>query len=108
MWLLHQQMSKNQKNLYWSSLSRQSCCKFSLNCNYYSGISVVCLVIVVVSNVGELRSVRRYKRGHLSQVEVQNESLILLGEPLGKYHKVEAIKRLNIYIWLVRPSSGVT
>ena len=42
----------------------------SLNCNCHSVVSVVCLVIFVVSNVGELRSVRCYKRGDLLQVEV--------------------------------------
>ena len=48
---------KNKKNLYWFSLSRLQAitCKCSLNCNYYSVIS---LVIVKVSNVGELRYVR--------------------------------------------------
>ena len=51
---------KKKNNLYWSNLSRlyTITCKCSLNCNYYSVISVVCLVRVVVSNVGELRSVQ--------------------------------------------------
>ena len=35
--------------------------------------------------------------GHLVTVKkIKNQDL--LGEPLGKYHKIEALKRLNIYI----------
>ena len=32
------------------------------------------------------------------QIIVYDIKLYLLGEPLGKYHKIETLKRLNIYI----------